>query len=238
MQKIWSSKSKRSQPSIPESELGIVDEKALQDSQNPTDQVTESMDLLAQESNNSDTLLAQEVLPVNAPESVATEDNPKWFLQYLPKIIADNLIAPREWQLPTSLLVLAIGVGGLAIVTTLGIRYLTILDSPTNVFSCKSKIQGDWQTPFGKLTLSETSDLVSGKYEYVNFERGKVMGELTGETNNNVVSFKWQETSDQQVKSRGQGTLIFSEGCQEFYGSYGEEGKANSFTSWQGYRTK
>ena len=239
MQKIWSSKSKRSQSSPPEAKIDIADGKGSQDPQDPREQVlTGSTDLMAQDSENSDALSAPQVLPANTPESSTPPDEPKWFSQYLPKIIADNLISPREWQLPASWLIFAIGIGGLAIVTTVGMRYLTIPDaSTTNSFSCKSKIRGDWQTPFGKLTLSETSDLVSGKYEYVNFERGKVIGEMTGEVSNNVVNFQWQETSEQQLKSRGQGTLIFSEGCQEFSGSYGEEGKTNSFASWQGYRT-
>ena len=103
--------------------------------------------------------------------------------------------------------------------------------------SCKSKISGDWQTPFGKVTLREENDnLVTGKYEYVNFERGKIVGELTGKLSNNVVIFDWQETPNQQPKQHGKGILIFGQGCKEFSGSYGTGDSTSNFGDWQGSR--
>ncbi len=141
-----------------------------------------------------------------------------------------------EWELAASWLFLAMAVGGVTIVAILGLRYLTAPDAtPDSNLACKSKISGDWQTPFGKVTLQEKQDnLVSGKYEYTNFERGKIVGELTGKISNNVINFDWKETPNQQPQQQGKGILVFGEGCKEFYGSYGTGDNTNNFGNWQG----
>jgi hypothetical protein len=133
-------------------------------------------------------------------------------------------------------LFLIIGIGGIFVVAIFGLQYLTApLANLDNKLACKSQISGDWQTPFGKVNLREESaDLVSGKYEYANFERGNVVGELTGKLSNNVVIFDWQETPKQQPKQQGKGVLVFGAGCQEFYGSYGLGENTNDFGNWQG----
>jgi len=143
-----------------------------------------------------------------------------------------------EWEVAASWVFLALAVGGVIIVATLGLRYLTAPDAtPDSNLACKSKISGDWQTPFGKLTLQEKQDnLVSGKYEYTNFERGRIVGELTGKVSNNVINFDWQETLQQQPQQQGKGILVFGEGCKEFYGSYGTGDNTNNFGNWQGLR--
>ena len=143
-----------------------------------------------------------------------------------------------EWEVAASWVFLALAVGGVIIVATLGLRYLTAPDAtPDSNLACKSKISGDWQTPFGKLTLQEKQDnLVSGKYEYTNFERGKIVGKLTGKVSNNVINFDWQETLQQQPQQQGKGILVFGEGCKEFYGSYGTGDNTNNFGNWQGLR--
>ncbi|TYQ27129.1 hypothetical protein [Pseudanabaena sp. UWO310] len=143
-----------------------------------------------------------------------------------------------EWEASAAWFFVALGVGGVIMVAMFGLQYLTAPEAtPDSNLICKSKIGGDWQTPFGKVTLqSEAENLVSGKYEYTNFERGKISGELTGRLNKNVLSFDWQETPNQQPKQQGKGIIVFGEGCQEFYGSYGIGGSTNNFGNWQGSR--
>ncbi|OYQ65744.1 hypothetical protein B9G53_06355 [Pseudanabaena sp. SR411] len=196
MQKLWSSKSKRSQPLPPEDE----------DTSSPETEGLESED------------------------TTSAEGSLKYFSKLLKK--------PWSWQISLSWLFLAVGVGGVAIATILGLQYLTAPDAASDSdLACKSKISGDWQTPFGKVTLQEASEnLVSGKYEYANFERGKITGEFTGKLSNNVVTFDWTETPNQQAKQQGKGILVFGEGCKEFYGSYGTGESTNNFGNWQGSR--
>jgi hypothetical protein len=196
MQKLWSSKSKRSQP------LPTEDE----DLSSPVTEVTD-----------------QEVATVS-------ESGLKDFSKLLKK--------PFEWQFSIAWLLLAVGVGGVAIVTIWGLQYLTAPDAtPDSNLACKSKISGDWQTPFGKVTFQEEGEnLISGKYEYANFERGKIVGELTGKLSNNVVMFDWKEVPKQQPPQQGKGILVFGEGCKEFYGSYGTSESTSNFGNWQGSR--
>lgn len=196
MQKLWSSKNKRSQPLPPENE-------------DQTSPAVESLD--------------REVV-------TSSESDLKYFSKLLKK--------PFKSPISLSWLFFALGVSGVIIVTILGLQYLTAPDATTdNNLACKSKINGDWQTPFGKVTLQEQSEsLVSGKYEYANFERGKIAGELTGKLSNNVIVFDWKEAPKQQLQQQGKGILVFGEGCKEFYGSYGTGESTNNFGNWQGSR--
>ena len=196
MQKLWSSKNKRSQPLPPAGE-------------DETSPAVESLD--------------QEV-------PTSSEGDLKYFSKLLKK--------PFEFPISASWLFLALGLGGVTIVTIIGLQYLTAPEAtPDSNLACKSKINGDWQTPFGKVTLQEQSEnLVSGKYEYANFERGKITGELTGKLSNNVITFDWKETPKKQPQQQGKGILVFGEGCKEFYGSYGTGESTNNFGNWQGSR--
>lgn len=197
MQKLWSSKSKRSQPLPPE------------------DEDTSSLET--------------EIL-----ESEETTTSAEGRLKYFSKLLK----TPWQRQVSWSWLFLLCGVGGVVLTTIFGLQYLTAPEAtPDSNLACKSKISGEWQTPFGKLTLREESEnLVSGKYEYANFERGRITGELTGRLSNNVVTFDWTETPKQQPKQQGKGILVFGEGCKEFYGSYGTGESTNNFGNWQGLR--
>ena len=152
--------------------------------------------------------------------------------------VAQPIKKTFEWEVAAYWVFWGAVVGGVAIIAILGLRYLTAPDAtPDSNLACKSKISGDWQTPFGKLTLREKQDnLVSGKYEYTNFERGRIVGELTGKVSNNVINFDWQETLQQQPQQQGKGILVFGEGCKEFYGSYGTGDNTNNFGNWQGLR--
>ena len=158
----------------------------------------------------------------------------KGILKYFSKIPAKSL----ELQISPFWLILLFGLGGIAIVTMLGLQYLTAPEStPDSNLVCKSKINGDWQTPIGKITLQEDKgDLVLGKYEYTNSDRGKIVGEMKGKLSNNVLVFDWQETPNQQAKQTGKGVLVFGEGCKEFYGSYGAGESTSNFGNWQGLR--
>jgi hypothetical protein len=196
MQKLWSSKSKRSQP------LPLKGE-------NESSPEVESLD----------------------PEVTTSADGVlKYFVKFLKK--------PFKSPIPASWLFLALGVSGVTIVTIFGLQYLTAPDAtPDSNLACKSKINGDWQTPFGKVTLQEQREnLISGKYEYTNFERGKIAGELTGKLSRNVITFDWKETPKQQPQQQGKGILVLGEGCKEFYGSYGTGESTNNFGNWQGSR--
>jgi len=195
MQKLWSSKIKRSQPLPPDDEDDSL-------SAEPSDQ------------------------------EVTTSSNS--ILENISKL----LLKPSEWQFSFAWLFFGLGVAGVIIVTVLGLRDLTAPDARLDSnLACKSKINGDWQTPFGKVTLKEEGgNLISGKYEYTNFERGKITGELTGKLGNNVVTFDWKEAPNQQPKQQGKGILVFGEGCKEFYGSYGTGESTNNFGNWQGSR--
>ncbi|MFM7602027.1 MAG: hypothetical protein ACKO7R_12650 [Pseudanabaena sp.] len=196
MQKLWSSKSKRSQQLPPEDE----------NTSSPETEVLEPED------------------------TTSADDSLKYFSKLLKK--------PWQWQISLSWLLLLIGVGGVAIITVFGLQYLTAPEAtPDSNFDCKSKITGDWQTPFGKVALREENEnIVSGKYEYTNFERGKITGELTGRLSNNVINFDWTEIPSQTTKQQGKGILVFGEGCKEFYGSYGTGESTNNFGNWQGSR--
>lgn len=188
MQKLWSSKSKRSQPLPPENE----DESSL---------VTE----------------------VSEQEVTTSEKG---------VLISKLLKQPPAW------LLLTLGIAGVVVVINLGLQHLTAPDAATDSnLACKFQIGGDWQTPFGKVTLQEQGDnLISGKYEYTNFERGQIAGELTGKLSNNVFSFDWKETPNKQPQQQGKGILVFGGDCKEFYGSYGTGESTNNFGNWQGSR--
>jgi hypothetical protein len=155
-------------------------------------------------------------------------------LKYFSKLLKKPFKSP----ISSSWLFFGLGVGGVVIVTIFGLQYLTAPEAtPDSNLACKSKINGDWQTPFGKVTLQEKSEnLISGKYEYANFERGKIVGELTGKLSNNVIVFDWKETPKQQPQQQGKGILVFGEGCKEFYGSYGTGESTSNFGNWQGSR--
>jgi hypothetical protein len=209
MQKLWF-KSKRSQPLPSE-----VDQEAST--------LTTQEPLATQES-------LQEITP--------PDHDSKGVFKYFQK----SLTNPFKWQISATWLFLTLGVGGVVVVGLFGLQYLIAPETtPDKNIACQSKINGDWQTPFGKVTLQEKNnglgdDLVSGNYEYANLERGKIVGELKGKLRNNVVSFDWQETPSQQPIQQGKGTLIFGEGCKEFYGSYGTGDSNNNFGNWQGSR--
>jgi hypothetical protein len=143
-----------------------------------------------------------------------------------------------KWQISPFWLFLAFGICGVFAIALFGLKYLTAPEAnPDSKLTCKSQISGDWQTPFGTVKLQEeNNDSVSGKYEYLNFERGKVVGELTGKVSNNVVTFDWQETPNQQPKQQGKGVLVFARACNDFYGSYGLGENTNNFGNWQGSR--
>jgi hypothetical protein len=196
MQKLWSSKNKRSQPLPSEDE-------------DETSAAAESLD--------------QE-------EITSSEGVLKYFSKLLKK--------PFKSPIPVSWLFFVLGIGGVTIVAIFGLQNLTAPDAAIdNNLVCRSKINGDWQTPFGKVTLQEQGEnLVSGRYEYSHFERGKIAGELTGKLSNNVIIFDWEETPKQQPKQQGKGILVFGEGCKEFYGSYGTGQSTNNFGNWQGSR--
>jgi len=131
-------------------------------------------------------------------------------------------------------IIFVVSIGGVVIATLWGLQYLTALESnPDGNLNCQSKITGDWQTPFGKISLQETDlQQVTGNYEYTNLDRGKVKGEFTGKLRNNVVNFAWKEGGDQG----GKGVFVFAQGCTEFFGSYGIADSTNNFGNWQGYR--
>ena len=196
MQKLWSSKSKRSQP-LP-----------------PKDEDTSSSETEGLE-----------------PEDTTSEEGS---LKYFSKLLKK----PLPWKISLSWLFLALGLGGVVITTIFGLQYLTAPDAtPDSSLTCKSKISGDWQTSFGKVTLQETSEnIFSGKYEYTNFERGQITGELTGKLSNNIATFDWTETPNKQPKQQGKGILVFGEDCKEFYGSYGTGENTSNFGNWQGSR--
>ena len=204
MQKLWSGKGKRSQPS-------------------PTE-----------DSNSPDPTVMQDFDQGNTNPSPTQND-----LESFPDT-TENLPEPNEDKIAgnflVSRLIFAIGIGGVILVTMLGVNYLTAPEStPDSNLACKSKIGGDWQTPLGKLHLEEKgNEQVLGKYAYSNFERGNIMGEFTGKLRNNVIAFDWQETPLQKPKQQGKGVLVFSENCKEFYGSYGTGDSTNNFGNWQG----
>ena len=189
---------------------------------------------LEKEQNISSLAIQEADEKVDQEVVIPEEGDKKGFLKYFPKSLQKSFV----WKSFPSWLFLVVGVGGVIVTTILGLQYLTVPESTQDSnLSCKSKISGDWQTPFGKVTLREESDnLVAAKYEYVNFERGKIVGELTGKLSNKVVIFDWQETPNQQPKQQGKGILIFGQGCKEFSGSYGTGDSTNNFGDWQGSR--
>jgi len=214
MQKLWF-KSKRSQPLLPE-EDSQQSSPATEDAPQPSTDPVPSHNETAVPEPEKFTLTKQGIL--------------KYFSQIPQK--------SPEWQISPTLVILTLGLGGIVVVTMIGMQYLTAPEAtPDSSVTCRSKINGDWQTPIGKLTLQEDrGDVVSGKYEYTNFDRGKIIGEFTGKLNNNVINFDWQETPKQQPKQQGKGVLIFGEGCKEFYGSYGTGDSTSNFGNWQGSR--
>jgi hypothetical protein len=205
MQKIWSKKSKQSQPMLPQdnqSELLTPDEAAPAGNAEMSEDISED----------------------NEDNSEATEASAKTLL---------------DWETSFIWLFLSLAIGGVALVAFLGLQYLTTPEAnPDSSIDCRSKISGDWTTPFGKVTLKEEDpNRVLGKYTYGNFERGKVVGEIMGKlSNNNVVEFDWKETSEQQSPQNGKGILVFIGGCQQFYGSYGTDDSIDNFGNWQGSR--
>jgi hypothetical protein len=86
---------------------------------------------------------AVESLDQEVPTS--SEGDLKYFSKLLKK--------PFEFPISASWLFLALGLGGVTIVTIIGLQYLTAPEAtPDSNLACKSKISGDWQTPFGKVT--------------------------------------------------------------------------------------
>ena len=212
MQKFWF-KSKRSQPLLTEEDV------------TPSSPRT---DELSQENNPSVNIRLETTDKYHSKFAFAN----KRILKYFSEIPSKSF----EWQISPLRLVLLVGFGGIALSTAFGLKYLTAPEStPDSSLSCKSKINGDWQTPIGKMTLQEVQgDLVSGKYEYTNSDRGETIGDLKGKLSNNVVIFDWQETPKQQVKQSGKGVFVFGEGCKEFYGGYGTGESTSNFGNWQG----
>ncbi|OIP79159.1 MAG: hypothetical protein AUK48_00250 [Oscillatoriales cyanobacterium CG2_30_44_21] len=212
MQKLWSSKSKRSQPLPPE-------EKSME---HAVAQSGEASEITEKDTNDSKLIVNPQIVGYL-----------QTFWKYIPEPIK-NL----NWQKYSNWLLFLLGVGGISLVANWGLRHLTAPEStPTSTLVCKSKISGDWETPFGKVTLQEKgNDDVVGEYAYSNFERGKVNGKFTGKQDNNIISFAWQENQSQPDQQQGHGVLIFGEGCTEFYGSYGTGDSNNNFGSWRGYR--
>jgi hypothetical protein len=248
MQKIWSSKSKRSQPSDDESDDEYI---ASNNSASIADEISSGQAQIEQAGDRPDHSLSPEM--DTEPEVVITEDlddsevetsSLQWqdwvFWQHCPSWLKPKHNIPWGW------VIMALGLGGVAITTWWGLQYLTDLDarSDTSV-TCQSKISGEWQTSFGKISLQEYGDRqVSGKYTYTNFDRGQVQGKFTGELRNNIVNFIWEETPDELAKNssqqvateKGKGTFVFTASCLEFYGSYGTGDSTNNFGNWQGYR--
>ena len=168
-----------------------------------------------------------------------------WLRKKLPQTLPEPIqkISQKISQtLPKNLslgwVILGVSIGGVIFTTMWGLQYLTALESnPDSSLDCQSKIAGDWQTPFGKISLQETGNQqVAGQYEYSNLDRGKVKGEFTGKLRNNVINFVWKEGKNQPSDQQGKGIFVFSEGCMEFYGSYGIADSTNNFGNWQGYR--
>ncbi|PZU93017.1 MAG: hypothetical protein DCE90_17195 [Pseudanabaena sp.] len=211
MQKLWSSKSKRSQP-LPS------EEKSMEVSIEPSEEISDN-----RENNTDDSRL--QVNHIN------------FYLQGFSKYIPEP-IKNLSWENYGNWLLFLLGIGGISVVANWGLQYLTAPEStPTSTLVCKSKISGDWETPFGKVNLQEKgNDYVVGHYEYSNFERGKVQGKLTGKQANNKITFDWQENLSQPDQKQGKGVFIFGEGCTEFYGSYGIGDSNNNFGNWRGYR--
>jgi len=215
MQKLWF-KSKRSQPLLPEKSDPRPSSPAPED---------------AEQTSGASILNNPETADPKTEKFALTKQG---ILRYFPQIPQKS----PEWHISPAWIILTLGLGGIAIVTMLGMQYLTAPEAtPDSNLTCRSKISGDWQTAIGKLTLQEErGDVISGKYEYTNFDRGRIIGEFTGKLTNNVVSFDWQETPKQQPKQQGRGVLIFGEGCKEFYGSYGTGDSTSNFGNWQGSR--
>jgi len=205
MQKLWSSKNKRSQPDTPEV------------TENKSDNKSENKD-------------------ISSLSEVSEEDGTTEDLSQEEDVAESSEKLSSKRQISSFWLFLGIGIGGVLAVAIFGLQYLTTPESSTDSqLICNSQVSGDWQTPFGKVNLQvQNNDLVSGKYEYVNFERGKVVGELSGKLSNNIVTFNWQETPTQQPKQQGKGVLVFKQGCKEFYGSYGLNENTSNFGNWQG----
>jgi len=198
MQKLWSKKSKRSQPILHQNDRS--------------------------EPLNTDETLPEENEDIAEDISEATEGSAKTLV---------------DWETGAFWLFLFLAIGGIGLVSFLGLQYLTAPEAtPDSSLACSSQISGEWKTPLGKITFKEEgNNRVSGKYEYANFERGKVVGEITGKlSNNNVIDFDWKETGEQQSSQNGKGILILSGGCQQFYGSYGTGESTNNFGNWQGSR--
>jgi hypothetical protein len=207
MQKLWSSRSKRSQALPPEDRV-------------------ESSPATHDRSEDKSEDGTQDAAATSIQDSTNTSTNTsisQW---------------SKLWQVSAAWLLFAFGIGSVVVVAIFGLQYLTAPEStPDSTLACRAKLTGDWQTPFGKIALEEkTGDQVSAKYEYTNFERGKISGEFTGKLQNNVLTFDWKENPEKPTKQEGKGVLIFAEGCKEFYGSYGTGDSTSNFGNWQGSR--
>lgn len=240
MQKLWSSRSKRSQPleepdqpssvnncsengsdELPESAAISIDDEAPNSSITSTNKSTKSL------SYRWTKLLPRFGQFSQNHKSQDTANNE-----------ANSSASNFDWQVSAAWLLFALGIGGVVVVAFLGLQYLTAPEStPDSSLACRNKLAGDWQTPLGKITIEEKSgDQVSAKYEYANFERGKISGEFTGKLKNNVLIFDWKENPQLPTQQQGKGVLVFAEGCKEFYGSYGTGDSTNNFGNWQGSR--
>jgi hypothetical protein len=141
-----------------------------------------------------------------------------------------------------SVLLVFMAVGALAAAVNFAI-FLLVNPKSLSVFiaqegqSCKTKINGQWQTNWGKIAFAEqpNSNLVTGEYTYQNLNRGKVEGTLEGQLAGDTLNFDWQETAQRGQKSvQGQGSFLFVNNCQNFSGSYGLEQAQSGWGNWSG----
>jgi hypothetical protein len=139
-----------------------------------------------------------------------------------------------------SILVAAIAVGAVAAAVNFAIFLLV---NPQTLFlsqkgaSCKAKINGQWQTNWGKIAFQEqpNSKTVTGEYTYQNLNRGKVEGKLEGQLTGDTLNFDWQETAQRGQKSlQGRGSFLFTNDCQSFSGSSGLEQSHTGWGNWSG----
>ncbi len=97
---------------------------------------------------------------------------------------------------------------------------------------CQGKVNGQWQTRWGLLTLNEDNQgAVKGKLAYKHLDKGVVKVELTGRLDGQELHFDWQEMqANKKSVVRGSGLFVFSADCLEFFGSTPNLG------GWQGRR--
>lgn len=167
----------------------------------------------------------------------------KWFNRNPTKAYSPKNVETPTVELPhlsqPYIVPLTIGMVSFTVVLILAASSLTnpnFISSSTQNLNCQAKINGIWQTNWGNLTFQEqpNSQMVVGKYEYDNLDRGKVTGTLTGNLQNDNLNFTWQENAPRGLQQTGKGTFLFQNTCKELFGTYGtglsEVGKG----SWRG----